>query len=138
MRRTRPSCVITSTLFTERLIGSAWFRSYSILCEMQLPILHKVGLCRLPWNGLMPTISHWLLQIQALVFQMMTWNAFLSVSIVAIPRGREHPVGLGWDSLLCATWSMLWEDRLRLRVRLARGAVSVCCCVLLCRGMMRL
>src|SRR5437868_11271310 len=81
----------------------------------------------------MQIIWHWLLQIQVLVFQMMTWSAFLSGSIVPIPRGREHTVGLGWDSLLCATWSMLWEDRLRLRVRLARGAVSVCCCILLCR-----
>src|SRR5215469_15412317 len=99
-------------------IGSAWVRSYSILSEMQLPIPHKVGWCQLPWNALMPSISHWLLQIQALVFQMMTWSAFLSVSTVPIPRGREHRGGLGWDSLLCATWSTLWEDRLRLRVRL--------------------
>src|SRR5215470_13174919 len=86
----------------------------------------------------MPAISHWLLQIQALVFRMMIWNAFLSVSIVPITRGHEHPVGLGWDLPLCVIWSMRWEDRLRLRVRLARGAVSVCCCLSPCRGIMPL
>src|SRR5215471_8883500 len=101
-------------------------------------IPHKVGLYRLLWSGLMTTISHWLLQIRALGLQMMTWSAFLSVSIAPMPRGREHLVGLAWDSLLCAIWSMRWEDRLRLRARLARGAVSVCCYLLLCRGMMPL